>query len=117
MPMPHHLCPRCGAHLHLRKPNSLARTWALVCAAIIFYIPANVLPMTITSALGSQAGRHHHQRGDLFHAERLLGDRAGDFYRQRLCTVRQTVYSDFPAAQRAVSLDLAAEGPNQPCTA
>ncbi|WP_319585334.1 paraquat-inducible protein A [uncultured Desulfobulbus sp.] len=48
------LCPRCGAHLHLRKPNSLARTWALVCAAIILYIPANVLPMTITSALGSK---------------------------------------------------------------
>jgi len=48
------LCPRCGAHLHPRKPNSLARTWALVCAAIILYIPANVLPMTITTALGSK---------------------------------------------------------------
>jgi paraquat-inducible protein A len=48
------LCPRCGARLHLRKPNSLARTWALVCAAIILYIPANVLPITITSALGSK---------------------------------------------------------------
>lgn len=47
-------CPRCGARLHLRKPNSLARTWALVCAAIILYIPANVLPITITSALGSK---------------------------------------------------------------
>lgn len=49
-----HSCPRCGARLHLRKPNSLARTWALVCAAIILYIPANVLPITITSALGSK---------------------------------------------------------------
>ena len=46
-------CPRCGAPLHERKPNSLARTWALVCAATILYIPANVLPMTITSALGT----------------------------------------------------------------
>ena len=46
-------CPRCGGELHQRKPNSLARTWALVIAAIIFYIPANVLPMTITSSLGS----------------------------------------------------------------
>lgn len=45
-------CPRCGVELHQRKPNSLMRTWALVIAAIIFYIPANVLPMTITSALG-----------------------------------------------------------------
>ncbi|NJC88872.1 MAG: paraquat-inducible membrane protein A [Desulfuromonas sp.] len=46
-------CPRCGAPLHERKPNSLARTWALVLAASILYIPANVLPMTITSALGT----------------------------------------------------------------
>lgn len=47
------LCPRCGGELHQRKPNSIARTWALLLAGIIFYIPANVLPMTITSALGS----------------------------------------------------------------
>ena len=46
-------CPRCGGVLHQRKPNSIARTWALVLTAMVFYIPANVLPMTITSALGS----------------------------------------------------------------
>jgi paraquat-inducible protein A len=45
-------CPRCGATLHRRKPNSLHRTWALVIAAIIFYIPANVLPITIVTSLG-----------------------------------------------------------------
>jgi len=49
----HNICPRCGAHLHLRKTNSLARTWALICAAIILYIPANILPITITSSLGT----------------------------------------------------------------
>jgi len=49
-----HRCPRCGAHLHMRKPNSLSRTWALVCAAVILIIPANLLPMTITSALGTK---------------------------------------------------------------
>jgi len=49
----HLACPRCGAPLHERKPNSLARTWALVVAAAILYIPANVLPMTITSAVGA----------------------------------------------------------------
>jgi len=49
----HLACPRCGAPLHARKPNSLARTWALVIAAIILYIPANVLPMTVTSAVGT----------------------------------------------------------------
>ncbi|UTF49131.1 paraquat-inducible protein A [Desulfomicrobium sp. ZS1] len=46
-------CPRCGASLHPRKPGSIARAWALLLAAAIMYIPANVLPMTITSALGS----------------------------------------------------------------
>ena len=46
------LCPRCGASLHDRKPNSIARTWALVLAAFIFYIPANVLPITIVISLG-----------------------------------------------------------------
>lgn len=46
-------CPRCGARLHLRKPNSIARTWALVIAALIFYIPANMLPVTVTTYLGS----------------------------------------------------------------
>ena len=46
-------CPRCGDRLYSRKPNSIARTWALVLAAIVCYIPANVLPITHTSALGS----------------------------------------------------------------
>jgi paraquat-inducible protein A len=38
--------------LHDRKPNSIARTWALVLAAFIFYIPANVLPITTVISLG-----------------------------------------------------------------
>jgi paraquat-inducible protein A len=38
--------------LHQRKPNSIARTWALVLAALIFYIPANVLPITMTTSMG-----------------------------------------------------------------
>jgi len=46
------LCPRCGAALHQRKPNSITRTWALVIAAFIFYIPANLLPMTVVTSLG-----------------------------------------------------------------
>ena len=44
-------CPRCGAHLHFRKPNSIARTWAFLVAAVILYIPANVLPVMDTSSL------------------------------------------------------------------
>ena len=45
-------CPRCGSPLHSRKPNSIARTWALVIAAFVFYIPANVLPITKVISLG-----------------------------------------------------------------
>ncbi len=41
------VCPRCGSTLHQRKPNSIRRTWALVLAALIFYIPANLLPVTV----------------------------------------------------------------------
>ncbi len=45
-------CPRCGASLHLRKPDSIKRTWALLLAAYICYLPANLLPITITTSLG-----------------------------------------------------------------
>ncbi|CAB3776758.1 paraquat-inducible protein A [Pararobbsia alpina] len=44
-------CPRCGAGLHVRKPESLARTWAFLIAAMVLYIPANVLPVMNTSSL------------------------------------------------------------------
>jgi paraquat-inducible protein A len=46
-------CPRCGANLHSRKSNSIARTWALIIAALVFYVPANVLPITVIVSLGS----------------------------------------------------------------
>jgi paraquat-inducible protein A len=45
------VCPRCGAHLHARKPNSIGRTWALLIAAMVLYIPANALPVMNTSSL------------------------------------------------------------------
>ena len=41
-------CPRCGARLELRTTNSLALTTALVGAGLIFYLPANLLPMALT---------------------------------------------------------------------
>jgi paraquat-inducible protein A len=47
------VCPRCGAELHSRRHQSIQHTWALVIAAAICYIPANVLPVLSTSALGS----------------------------------------------------------------
>jgi paraquat-inducible protein A len=45
-------CPRCRARLHLREPNSLQRTLALVATASLLYIPANVLPIMTTEQLG-----------------------------------------------------------------
>ncbi len=43
-------CPRCGNALQRRKRNSLNRTWALLLAAALLYIPANMLPvMTVIS--------------------------------------------------------------------
>ncbi len=47
-------CPRCGSELHQRTPNSLGRCWALITAALLLYLPANLLPMTITSSLGKE---------------------------------------------------------------
>jgi paraquat-inducible protein A len=44
-------CPRCSARLHFRKPDSLARSWALLIAAYIMYVPANLLPMMETGSL------------------------------------------------------------------
>ncbi|MBM3116982.1 paraquat-inducible protein A [Jeongeupia naejangsanensis] len=56
LPHEHGHCPRCGGALHFRKPGSLAKTWALLIAAMILYIPANTLPMMITgSIVGTQS--------------------------------------------------------------
>jgi len=45
-------CTRCGAIVHARRPNSILRTWALLIAASILYIPANLLPIMTVSTLG-----------------------------------------------------------------
>ncbi len=46
-------CIRCGFRLHARKPNSIARTWALGVAAAILYLPANIYPVLTVIQLGS----------------------------------------------------------------
>lgn len=49
-------CPRCGTHLEYRKARSLERTWALLIAAAICYLPANLLPvLTTTTARGVES--------------------------------------------------------------
>ena len=47
----HAHCPRCSARLHFRRPNSVSHSWALLIAAYILYIPANLLPIMETSSL------------------------------------------------------------------
>ncbi|MEJ8850958.1 paraquat-inducible protein A [Variovorax rhizosphaerae] len=44
-------CERCGTRLHPRKPQSVSRTWAFLLAACVMYIPANMLPVMITTTL------------------------------------------------------------------
>ena len=46
-------CPRCNAGLHARKPGSFERTAAYLLASLVFYIPANLLPVMYTSRFGS----------------------------------------------------------------
>ncbi|MFC1516131.1 paraquat-inducible protein A [Thermodesulfobacteriota bacterium] len=48
----HGRCPRCNSPLHTRKTNSISRTWALICAAAILYIPANVYPVMTVIQFG-----------------------------------------------------------------
>lgn len=51
-PMGRSYCIRCHEKLHKRLPNSLQRTWALLAASAIMYIPANVYPIMTTTSLG-----------------------------------------------------------------
>jgi paraquat-inducible protein A len=46
-------CPRCASVLHARKPDSIARTWALVIAAAVLYVPANYYPVLTVMQLGA----------------------------------------------------------------
>jgi paraquat-inducible protein A len=46
-------CPRCDSILHARKPDSVTRTWALVTAAAVLYVPANLFPVLTVMQLGA----------------------------------------------------------------
>ncbi len=46
-------CLRCGSAVHARKPNSLHRTWALIAAAAILYVPANLYPVLTVIQAGA----------------------------------------------------------------
>ncbi|MEJ2764722.1 paraquat-inducible protein A [Photobacterium sp. MCCC 1A19761] len=56
-PGSHPRCVRCHGRLHPFNPKqSLQRSWALLIAAVIFFVPANLYSMMITVSLGKEEG-------------------------------------------------------------
>ncbi len=49
-------CPRCGAVLEFRRAHSVQVAWALVAAAAICYVPANLLPVMVSNTLTGSEG-------------------------------------------------------------
>ena len=103
-------CPRCGSALHQRKVNSIARTWALLITACICYIPANVLPITIASTLGSK-------QADTIMSGVIYFIHSGSweiatviFHRQHLRPPHKNAYSHFIADLDTLSHPLEAPG-------
>ena len=47
-------CPRCHAKGHVRRKHSLQWTMALLVTSILFYLPANIMPIMITDLLGDK---------------------------------------------------------------
>lgn len=45
------ICPRCGGHVHARKPESIVLTCVFLIAAYALYVPANVLPIMYSEQL------------------------------------------------------------------
>ena len=56
-PLSVRICDRCGSKVHQRIPHSIPVTWSMTIAAIIFLIPANLLPMMVVKSIaGEDAG-------------------------------------------------------------
>ncbi|MGE5864290.1 MAG: paraquat-inducible protein A [Rhizobacter sp.] len=51
-------CPRCDTPLHHRKPHSLEHAWALTIAALLLYLPANLLPVMTTVSITTGTVSH-----------------------------------------------------------
>lgn len=47
-------CPRCKSPVHIRKANSIERTWALIFSAVLLFIPANIYPVMTVSQFGRE---------------------------------------------------------------
>ena len=49
----HAHCPRCDSPVHMRTPNSVSMTWALLISAMAMYLPANIFPVMAVTSLGN----------------------------------------------------------------
>ena len=47
-------CPRCAAPLHARKLHANLRAWSFLIAALVCFVPANLLPVLTTRWLGQE---------------------------------------------------------------
>lgn len=54
LPAAQSVCSRCETKGHARRKNSLQWTMALLVTSVLLYIPANLLPIMITQALGTK---------------------------------------------------------------
>lgn len=48
----HETCTYCGSVMHLRAPRSVQKSLAYLLAAVVLYLPANLLPIMSTTTLG-----------------------------------------------------------------
>ncbi|WP_376877160.1 paraquat-inducible protein A [Albirhodobacter sp. R86504] len=56
LPRETEICTRCGSVIEPPSTASLQKVWAWFAAGLVMYVPANVLPMLVTSTLnGTQA--------------------------------------------------------------
>jgi len=49
----HAHCSRCHSPVHMRTPDSINMTWALLISAIAMYLPANIFPVMVVTSLGN----------------------------------------------------------------
>jgi paraquat-inducible protein A len=47
-------CPRCGARLRARRSDAVVRTAAMLVAALVLFLPANILPMNVSNQFGTR---------------------------------------------------------------
>lgn len=54
LPIDRYRCTRCGTAAYARRRHSLQWTMALLLTSFLIYIPANIMPIMVTEALGDK---------------------------------------------------------------